>query len=141
MFSSVEAERANGILGKHFNSTVMQLGDAIKRVREAKGLSQKEAAAACKLDQSHYSRIERGKTDPTFSIVVRIAKALKVELYDLFRADILFKEASTLDKSLTEKMSLLEQLDKKEKLAFYAILDALLTKKKLTDHLSAALHS
>ena len=141
MFSAFQTERASGILEEYFNSTSMQLGDAIKKVREAKGLSQKEAAAACKLDQSHYSRIERGKTDPTFSIVVRIAKALKVELHELFRADEFFKEANSLDKSSHEKLILIEQLDKKEKAAFFTMLDALVGKKKLHDALSSVLQN
>lgn len=45
-----------------------------------------------KMDTAQYSRIEGGKTDPSFSAVVRIAKALGVELTELFRADELFKE-------------------------------------------------
>jgi len=139
MFSSVQAQEGNGILGQHFNSTVMQLGDAIKKVREAKGLSQKEASAACKLDQGHFSRIEGGKMDPTFSIVVKIAKGLKVQLYELFRADAFFKDVRSLDKSLGEKLSLIEQLDKKEKDAFYSVLDAFVGKKKLHDALKGVM--
>ncbi len=38
-----------------------------------------------------------------------------------------------------EKVSLMESLDKKEKQALYAILDALLTKKKMKDNLSSVL--
>ena len=38
-----------------------------------------------------------------------------------------------------EKVALIDTLDKKEKIAFYAILDALLTKKKLKDNLTSAL--
>jgi transcriptional regulator with XRE-family HTH domain len=52
----------------------MQPGEASKKAREAKGLSQKEVALACKMDQEQYSRIENCKTNPSFSAVVRIAK-------------------------------------------------------------------
>lgn len=135
MFSTEEHEGSSSNLEVHLNFTVMELGDAIKRVREAKGLSQKEAAAACKLDQSHYSRIENGKIDPTFSVVVRIAKALRVELHELFKADVFFKEVNSLDKSLQEKLLIIEQLDKKDKAAFFAVLDAFVGKKKLHDAL------
>jgi len=117
----------------------MQLGALIKKAREVKGLSQKEVALACKMDQAQYSRIENGKTDPSFSAVLRIAKAIRVELPDLFRADEVFKDVNSLDKSLMEKVSLIDSLDKKEKTAFYAILDALLTKKKMKDNLSNVL--
>ena len=118
----------------------MQLGEAIKKVREAKGLSQKEVAVSCKMDQAHYSRIENGKTDPSFSVVVRIAKSLGVELYELFKAEDLFKEVNSANRSAVEKLALIEQLDKKEKAAFYTLLDALIAKKKMRDALTGALY-
>ncbi len=117
----------------------MDLGEAIKKVREAKGMSQKEVAIASKIDNSNYSRIENGKTDPSFSSVVKIAAALSVPLYDLFKADELFADVNSFDKSLMEKMALVEHLDKKEKTAFYAVLDAFLGKKKMKDALSNVL--
>lgn len=118
----------------------MQLGESIKKVREAKGLSQKEVAVSCKMDQAHYSRIENGKTDPSFSVVVRIAKSLGVELPELFRAEEIFKEINSANRSLVEKLALIDQLEKKEKTAFYTLLDALVAKKKMRDALSGALH-
>ena len=119
----------------------MDLGDCIKKVREAKGLSQKEVALAAKIDTSNYSKIESGKTDPAFSSVEKITKALGVELSDLFKADSVFKEVDSFDKSLVEKVALIETLDKKEKAAFFTMLDALLAKKKLKDALNSALHN
>lgn len=119
----------------------MDLGDCIKKIREAKGLSQKEVAAACKMDTGNYSRIEGGKTDPSFSSVQKIAKALGVQLTDLFKADEVLKDINSFDKSLMEKLALVEQLDKKEKQAFYSVLDAFIGKKKLKDALGSALQS
>jgi transcriptional regulator with XRE-family HTH domain len=83
--------------------------------------------------------LERVKTDPSFSSVAKIAKALNVSLYDLFKADELFNDINSFDKSLMEKMALVEQLDKKEKTAFYAVLDAFLGKKKMKDALNNVL--
>lgn len=99
----------------------------------------KEVALACKIDNSNYSKIEGGKTDPAFSSVVKIAAALGVSLTDLFKADELFNDVNSFDKSLMEKMALVEQLDKKEKTAFYAVLNAFLGKKKMKDALSNVL--
>ena len=93
----------------------MNLGQCIKKVREAKGLALKEVAAAAKMDTANYWRIENGKTDPTFSLVVRIAKALNIEPYELLRADSLFKEANSLDKSLQEKLLLTRAIGQKRK--------------------------
>jgi transcriptional regulator with XRE-family HTH domain len=118
---------------------MMDLGDCIKKVREAKGMSQKEVAMACKIDNSNYSKIENGKTDPSFSSVCKIAAALGVGVAELFKADEVFADINSFDKSLMEKMNLVEQLDKKEKTAFYAVLDAFLGKKKMKDALSNVL--
>jgi transcriptional regulator with XRE-family HTH domain len=128
----------NSILDCYLIST-MDLGECIKKMREAKGLSQKEVALACKMDTGNYSRIENGKTDPAFSSVVKIAKAMDVELIDLFQADQILKDVNSFDKSLAEKLAFIEGLDKKDKIAFYAVLDAFIGKKKLKDALSNVL--
>lgn len=117
----------------------MNLGNCIKKVRQAKGFSQKQVAASAKIDNSNYSKIESGKTDPTFSIILRIAKALGVELHELFKADSLFKEVNSLDKSVQEKLLFIEQMDKKEKTVFYGMLDAFVGKKKLHDALKGVM--
>ena len=117
----------------------MQLGKNIRKIREAKGLSQKEVAISVGMDQAQYSRIENSKTDTSFSTIEKIAKALGVELSELFTADEVFKEVNSKEKTLMEKLRLVELLEDKEQKAFYHILDALVAKKRLTDTLSDAL--
>ena len=114
----------------------MELGDYIKRIREAKDLSQKEVAMACKMDMGNYSRIENSKTDPSFSTVVKIAKALDVDLPELFNVDKDYKDVNTYDKTLIDKLNLIEELDKKEKQAFFVVLDTFVNKKRLKDALN-----
>jgi hypothetical protein len=67
--------------------------------------------------------------------VVKIAKAMEVELIDLFQAEQMLKDINSFDKSLAEKLSLIEQLDKKDKLAFDAVLDTLpASREKVSSH-------
>lgn len=99
----------------------------------------KEVAISSKIDPAQYSRIENNKTDPNVSSLVKIAKALGVSVAELFTADETFKDVNSVDKTLMEKIALIEHLDKKEKDAFFIMLDALVTKKKLTDNLSNVL--
>ncbi len=68
------------------------------------------------MDTGNYSRIENAKTDPAFSSVVKIAKAMDVELINLFQTDQVFKDVNSFDKSLAEKLAFIEQLDKKDKI-------------------------
>lgn len=93
----------------------MQIGENIKKAREAKVLSQKEVAVTLKMDQSQYSKIENGKVDPQFSTIEKIAKAIKMNVVELVAAPDLFKEVAAYDKTLVEKVRLVDQLEELEK--------------------------
>lgn len=127
----------DSFVGLYINN--MNLGNNIRKIREAKGLASKEVAISCKMDPGQYSRIENNKTDPALSSLVKIAKALGVSVADLFTADDVFKDVNSVDKTLMEKISLIDSLDKKEKAAFFTMLDALVAKKKMKDNLSNVL--
>lgn len=115
---------------------MISLSSALKKVREAKGLSQKELANLIGMAQAQYSRIESGKTDPSFSVVVKIAKALGLTISELFQADEIFSDTNSYDKTLMEKLRLLDSLDEVEKKSIYNLIDSLISKKKLRDSLS-----
>ena len=116
----------------------MNIGDKIRQIREARGLTQKEVALTIGMDQSQYSKIEKGKTDPSTSTLEKVAKAIGIGLSELF-ADDSFKDINSYDKSLMEKLQLIEQLDEDEKKSIFKIIDGLVSKKKLKDTLTSAL--
>jgi len=117
----------------------MEIGEQIKRIRTAKGLSQKEVTMTAKLDKAQYSRIENGKTDPYFSTIDKIAGALGVQLGDLLAPDDVFKDVNSYDKSLIERIQLIDQLEDEEKRCIFSIVDGLVSKRRLKDTLSKAL--
>jgi transcriptional regulator with XRE-family HTH domain len=117
----------------------MNIGEKIKTVREAKNLSQKEISNMVQMDQSQYSKIENGKTDPTTNTLEKIAKALGIELSELFISDTIFKNINSADKTIMEKIRLIEMLDEKEQTSIYNIVDGLVASKRLRDNLSNAL--
>jgi transcriptional regulator with XRE-family HTH domain len=49
----------------------------LARRRRVLGLTQEAVAAAAMMDQSQYSRIERGRVDPSVRTVTRLARALR----------------------------------------------------------------
>jgi transcriptional regulator with XRE-family HTH domain len=53
------------------------------RRRRALGLTQEAVAAAAMMDQSQYSRIERGRVDPSVRTVTRVARALRTSPSEL----------------------------------------------------------
>jgi transcriptional regulator with XRE-family HTH domain len=59
------------------------LGDAIRRIRHRTGLSQEELAYKAELHPTGLSKIERGHSNPAWSTVRRIARALDVTLVEL----------------------------------------------------------
>jgi transcriptional regulator with XRE-family HTH domain len=119
----------------------MHIGENIKTVREAKRLSQKQVALSINMDPSQYSKIEKGKTDPSVSTLEKIAVALQISLADLFQSEDIFKDINSADKTLIEKLRLIEQLDDQEKASIFNIIDGLFAKKRLKDSLSSALGS
>ncbi len=117
----------------------MNIGEKIKKVREAKGLSQKEVALTLSMNPSQYSKIENGKVDPQFSSIEKIANALGVSIADIVNSDNVFSEIDSLNKSVIEKVQLIEQLDDKQKESIFSIIDMALYNLKLKKTLSNAL--
>ena len=105
----------------------------------ANGLSQKEVVICDDIAKAQFSRIENGKTDPSYSTIEKIAKAMGCTLSELFNTYEDVKDVQSIDKSLIEKVIILENLDEAEKKGIYSIIDGLATKQKLRQTLSNAL--
>ena len=56
----------------------------LRRLRVARHLSQENLAVDAAIDRTHVSRIERGLENPTIQVVDRLARALRVDIRDLF---------------------------------------------------------
>lgn len=54
--------------------------NALKKAREAKGLSQRALSASTGVPQSHISKIENGSTDIRLSSLIELARALDMEV-------------------------------------------------------------
>jgi len=70
-----------GLMGR--SRTTHNVGTTIRKLREAKGLTQDQLATAVGMMRSNISRIEAAKHRPTLETLERIAKALKVPLVEL----------------------------------------------------------
>ena len=60
-------------------------GKNLKKLREEKGLTQEALANDADIPINQIGRIERGEINTTISTANAIAKALNLELWDLFR--------------------------------------------------------
>jgi transcriptional regulator with XRE-family HTH domain len=117
----------------------MEIGKKIKKVRESKGLSQKEVIAVAEIGSAMYSRIENGVNEPSLATLEKIAKALGVKLSDLFDDKNKFEDVNSYDSSIMEKVKTIETLSDDEKKTVFSIVDAFAGKKKLKDALANVL--
>lgn len=62
----------------------MLIGDRLRAIREAKGLSQGDVEERSGLKRSYISRVEHGHTVPSVETLEKLAHALEVRLYQLF---------------------------------------------------------
>jgi transcriptional regulator with XRE-family HTH domain len=67
--------------------------DNMRKLREARGLTQTQLAAAIGANQGTISKIERGDGNPTLDVIIRIAAALRVHPSDMFSRGTLEERA------------------------------------------------
>ncbi len=60
-----------------------QLGHNLRALRKALGLSQERFALEYDIDRTYVSGIERGKRNPTVTVLGRLADALGVDIHEL----------------------------------------------------------
>lgn len=69
-----------------YDPALVALGEAIRRARLRRGISQEELAHRSEIDRSHMGSIERAKQNPTFISLVRIARAMDMTVAQLVRS-------------------------------------------------------
>ena len=115
-------------------SSAMNIGKNIKKIREQKGLMQKEVASAAAIHTSNYSKIEKGEREPSIEALDKIATLFDMTVDEIIHFEgKIPREVKIKDKTATEKVQLLEQLDDEDKQAVYRIIDGMLTKSKFKD--------
>jgi transcriptional regulator with XRE-family HTH domain len=62
---------------------LIQIGKNITRIRKEKNLTSKELGYICDIEKSNLIPIEKGRINVTITTLVKIAKALNVDLKDL----------------------------------------------------------
>lgn len=63
---------------------MVNIGKKIRELREGKGFTLKQLAELVECTSSFISQLERDKTDPSISMLKKIAKALNVNIVDFF---------------------------------------------------------
>jgi transcriptional regulator with XRE-family HTH domain len=66
-------------MGSFHDQYLKRFGENLKKIREAKGISQRALASSCNVDHSHISRIEKGEKNITVLTILELAGALEVK--------------------------------------------------------------
>jgi len=67
------------------NKIQRQFGKRLRTLRKEKGYSQEELGFNTGLDRTYISGIERGIRNPALKNIAKLAKALDVEVIELFK--------------------------------------------------------
>ncbi len=110
----------------------MLISEKIKQLRKDKGLQQKQVAIDVGLDQSNYNKIENGRREPSLDVLQKLSAILDVSIDELVNAEDTKKPSAVTveDKTISEKIRLMEQLEEEDKNVIYRMLDTMLTKQK-----------
>lgn len=65
---------------------LVALGETIRSLRKAQGISQEELAHRSQVDRAYMSSIERGTQNPGVMTIIRIADAMGVSVAEIFTA-------------------------------------------------------
>ena len=109
----------------------MSIADNLKKLREDKGLMQKEVYNEIGLKPAHYNKLEKGLIEPSIEILDKLASFYGVTIDAIIHHTNVTPKAVTLeDKTATEQVRLMAQLNDKDKSTVMNIIDTMLTKQK-----------
>ncbi len=76
----------------------MDLGQKVRQLRVRRGLNIRELAELVECTPSLISQLERGKTDPSISMLKKIARALDANIVDFFMESVAHDDIVTTEK-------------------------------------------
>jgi transcriptional regulator with XRE-family HTH domain len=112
----------------------MHVGKNIKKIRESRKLLQKEVAIAAGLHPANYNKTEKGEREPSIDALDKIAKLFNMTVDEIIHFEGKVPKDVTLeDKTTTEQIKLVQQLDEDDKKALFRIINTMVTKSKFKD--------
>ena len=119
----------------------MKLGDKIKKMRKDRKWSQAELAEKLNIHVTHVSRIETERFTPSLDLLKKLSEVFEVTAdYLVFEDMENVGPINLKDKSLYEKMKLVDELDEKDRSVIHGVIDAFLVKKQMWNVLNSKLN-
>jgi len=111
----------------------MSLGDNIKKIREQKGLLQKQLAADVSIPYTSYNKVENNTREISIDELERFAGYFGMTIDQVVHFDTQPVEVTIQDKPNFEQINLINELDEDDRVVVFKIIDTMLTKKKFKD--------
>jgi transcriptional regulator with XRE-family HTH domain len=113
--------------------------EKLTRLRKEHGWSQTELGERADVHITHLSRLENGKSQPSVEMLQKLARVFGVSMDYLMdeEADEL-TPVSIKDKTLAERIELLDELSDADRQTVINVIDSMLTKQKMLDLLQPA---
>jgi transcriptional regulator with XRE-family HTH domain len=109
----------------------MQAGIIIKRIREDKGLMQKEVSAHLGIGNSNYNKLENGHRDLSVEELQKLSILFNMTTDEILNyGNVVPTEIKVESKPDFEKLHLINQLKEEDKNIVFKIIDTMLTKQK-----------
>ena len=83
------------------------LGKRVAQLRINRGLTQDKLAELTNYSTNHIAKLESARTNPSFDLIVAIAKALQIEIKELFS----FKEQESVEYIKQEFQKIIDSSD------------------------------
>ena len=83
------------------NETRQRIGPAIRRLRQQRGLSLSDLAERTGISVSYLSRLEKGRSVPSFTLLSRLGQELGVDIGFFVETE---REAESVDRMLEESL-------------------------------------
>lgn len=113
----------------------MSIPANIKRLRELSGKLQKEVAAEVGIGISHYNKIENAQREASVELLDKLATLYGITIDRIVHPDeekgiTMPQEVTVEDKSASEQVRLIAQLEDEDKQTIFRLIDKLLTNQK-----------
>lgn len=109
----------------------MDIAGNIKRIREEKGLLQKQVATHINVSKSTYSKIEKSLREVTVIELYKMSQLFNMTVDQIINLEDVIPKAVVLeDKTEDERLKLIDNLDEEDKNTVFKIIDKMLTNKK-----------
>jgi transcriptional regulator with XRE-family HTH domain len=110
----------------------MTIGEKIKNLRKNKKWSQAELAGRVDVHVTHISRLETQRYAPSLDLLKKLAEAFEVTTdYLLYESADNIGPLNFKDKTLYEKMKLIDTLEEADRSVISGVIDAFLTKHQM----------